>query len=211
MFSRTKSLVSIGLAVVCFVSCDRSPQLADNKVASSAQVEHTSTTQRAQAPQQDQVVTVHTKALRNFFDAHYAEDYARAYQYVSARDKKIRNLDEYKMASSGGAAALISGDHVSYVVREVAEGENEAFVVIDLTMPDMEILFTSFMDVIADSSITPEQGRQKVAESLAKKYPDKQYPMTTINKRYKMVKEADGWKIFLNWEAGRYPGDKVKK
>ena len=41
---------------------------------------------------------------------------------------------------------------------------------------------------------------EDISKMMAEKYKDKEVPMTTTNQSFELVKESDGWKVFLDLE-----------
>ena len=46
---------------------------------------------------------------------------------------------------------------------------------------------------------------------LAEKYTDKDIPLTTTREEFTLFKEADGWKVFLDWESEKVKAERDRK
>lgn len=136
----------------------------------------------------------------------------KAYEYVSSDDKKIKSLSEYKKGLSGSDSAFEKRikDNISYKVLKVTKTENEAIADVEVTKPDLEEMLKDFM-AKALSSVTERGAEYDLEAEIAQKYAGVDLPTTATTQEFKMRKENDGWKVFLDWKAEKEKKEKQEK
>lgn len=126
-----------------------------------------------------------------------------SYKYLSAQDKSIQLLDEYKSKGSEAKSnpiAMVLMSDMSFHVLTAEETGNTANVKVEITMPDMRVVFKDFMGMAFSGSL--EKATQKeISEMVAKKYENTKLPTMTKNTTFNLLKEKDGWKIFLDFKG----------
>ncbi len=126
---------------------------------------------------------------------------AEAYEYISQKDKAAVSVDEYakKQYMDDNAFAEAFTSKISYQIDEVTVTENTADAKVSITMPDFGSMFTDVMGA-AFMSVLGGVEEEGIAKIMAEKYKDKKMPMTTTTQSIELVKESDGWKVFLDLE-----------
>ena len=145
--------------------------------------------------------------LNKYLNASLKGRYEEAYNHISSADKSIKTLDEYLRENDKKdipfAKALISS--VSYKILKVTEDGERASADVEITLPDMEVIFRDIMGA-AFASAFGNKKEKEIEQALAKKYENANIPTTTQKQTFQLVKEQDGWKVFLDWKA-----EKIKK
>ena len=148
--------------------------------------------------------------LSKYLNATLNLQYEEGYKYISNKDKEIKQLKEFvsehEQADTPIAKALIN--KCSYKVKGVIVSENQAIATVELVIPDVLSILSDLMGATATSAFGEEKDDNEVAKALAEKYKNKNLPMTTIPETYKLIKEADGWKIFLDWETEKIEAER---
>lgn len=150
--------------------------------------------------------------LSSYLDASLKSRSEDAYGYVSTEDKAVKNLSEYKSETDKTdnpfAAVIVSS--VSYKVLKVTESGSTAIADVEITLPDMSVMFKDLMGA-AFSSALGGKGKAEIEKSIAKKYESGEVPKTTKNEEFHLLKEKDGWKVFLDWKAKKADKEKADK
>jgi hypothetical protein len=141
--------------------------------------------------------------LSKYLNATLHLQYEEGYKYISNKDKEIKQLkeflSEYEQEDNPIAKAL--NNKYSYKIKGVIVNGNQAIANVELIIPDVISILVDCMGATSSSALGEEKDDNGIAKALAEKYKNKDLPMTTIAETYKLIKEADGWKIFLDWET----------
>ncbi|MBU1999318.1 MAG: hypothetical protein KKE64_07490, partial [Candidatus Omnitrophica bacterium] len=126
---------------------------------------------------------------------------AEAYEYISQKDKAAVSVDEYakKQSMDENAFAEAFTAKISYKIDEITIARNEADAKVSITMPDFGSMFSDVMGAAFMSAFGGAK-EEDISKMMAEKYKDKEVPMTTTTQMFKLVKESDGWKVFLDLE-----------
>ncbi|MFQ5803335.1 MAG: cytochrome c oxidase assembly protein [Candidatus Methylomirabilales bacterium] len=159
--------------------------------------------------------------VRQYVKAVYSRNYAKAYPLISHADKKQKTREDYLRlhVSFDGTARELAAQLASYIRYENARTEfhgDRATVVLDLILPNgndpkLRKLLMDFDEGQLQS--LPEAEQEKISEILATAHQRDELPGIVGEERFELVKETDGWKVFLNWAGTvvvRFTGE-VKK
>ena len=142
-----------------------------------------------------------------YVQAVYSRNYAKAYSLISEDDKQYTPQEEYvelHVAFQGPALELAT-QLASYIrfenIRTELHGER-ATVAFDVTLPNgndptLRKLLMDFDE--AGLQALPEAEQERIAEILATAHQRGELPVIVGEERFELVKEADEWKVFLNW------------
>jgi len=152
------------------------------------------------------------EVLSTYLDASLKSRSEEAYGYVSTEDKAVKSLSEYKSETDKTdnpfAAVIVSS--VSYKVLKVTESGSTAKANVEITLPDMSVMFKDLMGA-AFSSAFGGKDKAEIEKSIAKKYETGDVPTTTKNEEIYLLKEKDGWKVFLDWKTKKAAKEKEEK
>lgn len=152
------------------------------------------------------------EVLKKYLDASLRGRYEEAYNYISSNDKSIKTLDEYirenNKKDSPIATALSSS--VSYKILRVTKTGETAKADVEITLPDMGVIFRDLMGA-AFASAFGNKDEKQIEQALAKKYKDANIPTTKQTQTFQLVKEQDGWKVFLDWKTEKIKKEKQAK
>ena len=141
--------------------------------------------------------------LSKYLDASLHGRHEEAYQYFSAKDKVIKSLQEYlseqSKEESPFAQALAS--KISYEIKEVTVTGNQAKANVEITASDFGGIFTDILGAAFMSAFGEKKDEKEMEKMLAEKYKGKDIPMTTTTQSFDLVKDADGRKVFFDWET----------
>jgi len=152
------------------------------------------------------------EVLSSYLDASLKSRSEEAYGYVSSEDKAVKSLSEYKEENDKEdnpfAAVIVS--NVSFEVLKVTETGSTAKADVGITLPDMGVMFKDLMGA-AFSSAFGGKDKSEIEKTLAKKYETGEVPTTTKNEEFHLLKEKDGWKVFLDWKTEKAEKEKADK
>jgi len=146
--------------------------------------------------------------IQAYLRATYARDYIDAYRYLSAEDRRVKDLDRYvqqRRAYYGFAleAAKKLADFIEIKPVTKPESQNRVQVNAHLKVPDLNKLSALFLDWNTyQLNSLPAADRKKIIESIEKKNRDGSLEMSEGEEKLELVKEGSEWRIFLNWSAG---------
>jgi hypothetical protein len=151
--------------------------------------------------------------LSKYLDASLHGRHEEAYQYVSARDKGIKSLQEYLAEESRDespfAHALTS--KISYKIKEATISGNKAKAIVDVTTPDFAVIFMDILGEAFISAFGEKKDEEEIKKMLVEKYQGKDVPTATTTQSFDLVKDVDGWKVFFDWEIKKKVGEVMRQ
>jgi Cytochrome c oxidase assembly protein CtaG/Cox11 len=143
-------------------------------------------------------------AIEGYLRATYARDYFDAYRYISAADRRVKDVDRYvqqKGAFMGFAleAARKLADFLEIRTTQKQTAPDRIQAVTKIGVPDASLLFN--LDFRKLNAMSVDERRQLI-KSWEKKKRDGSLQMTEVEEKLELVKEGNEWRIFLNWAAG---------
>jgi hypothetical protein len=93
----------------------------------------------------------------------------------------------------------------SYQIGEVTIEDDRAQASVNIAVPDFSVIFADLLGTAFRSAFSGSE-KEEIEKKLAEKYKDKEIPMTTKSEKFHLVKDDDGWKVFLDWKT-----QKIKK
>ena len=147
------------------------------------------------------------EVLSSYLDALLKGRYKEAYSYVSSEDKVTRDLQSYlkenEKKDNPFAQAIVS--KVSYKIVKLEKSDKKATADVEITLPDFDSIFADVLGA-AFKSVFSGGDEKEMEKILAKKFESGEVPLTTKEETFKLVKEEDGWKVYLDWKT-----EKIKK
>ena len=148
-----------------------------------------------------QVLTAYLKFL-------YARDFRRAYQFISAEDRRLKTQNDYVRERGPftgfalGAARKLSGLIEARPVSQQPEG-NRSRVRLALKLPDANALSGLLLDwdeKRLNNLSAPQQG--KILSTIDALSRQNKLPMVEGEEEFVLLRENARWKLYLNWAAG---------
>ena len=145
--------------------------------------------------------------LKQYLTAVYSRDYDAAYQWVSAADREVKSREQYLRENpsfSGPALRLVRTLAHQMEINDVrsADHGDKTTLRFNLKLPDasdpsLQKIFLDF-DLDRINGLSAEEGRaiERQINTLAK---NNKLPTLEGEEQWDLVKEADGWRVFLNW------------
>lgn len=137
--------------------------------------------------------------LSNYLDFLDKNDYVAAYKLLSVKDKEARTLKSFSSTNSPGfspgfnAVYKFLTKNTEYKIAEVKENKDKAVVKVTFTGPNSSAVWRALIsETLRDKN---EMDTYKALESEFKS----KIPFESKSVSYNLVKEKDGWKVFLNF------------
>lgn len=152
------------------------------------------------------------EVLNNYLDASLKGRYKEAYSYISAEDKKVKDLQSYIEQNEKGESpfAQLIASKVSYKIIKLEELDNKVTAKVQITLPDFGSMFADFMGA-AFKSAFGSGDKKEIEKALAKKFENGEVPLTNKKDTYTLVKEGNNWKVFLDWKTEKIQKEKEEK
>ncbi len=146
--------------------------------------------------------------LQTYLRATYARDFIEAYRFISSADRKVRDLNRYVQQRGPFAGftlelakKLSESIEIKFKARQDTPTRIQA--VINYKVPDPKKLAPLLLnwDSYRLNSLSAAE-RQQLIEGIDKKKHDGAIGMSEGEENFALVKETDGWRVFLDWAAG---------
>lgn len=144
--------------------------------------------------------------LSRYINANQHGQFEEAYELVSSDDKAIKSLESYLSEAKGEILSIT----FSYQIEEVTITGDRANASVLITVPDFSAIFPKLLGTAFLSALGVTDSEQ-LAEKLAEKYPHNAIPRTTKSETFHLLKENDGWKMFLDWKSEKIKAEKEAK
>lgn len=152
------------------------------------------------------------EVLRSYLDASLKGRTEEAYSHVSSEDKAVKSLEEYKAETDNkdNPFSTVLTSSVSFKIQNVTKTGSAANADVEITLPDMGVMLKDIMGAAFASAFSGKDNAE-LEQTIAKKYENGEVPTTTKNEEYHLLKENEGWKVFLDWKAQKAAKEKEQK
>jgi hypothetical protein len=146
--------------------------------------------------------------LERYLRAVYARDFREAYNYVSAHDQRLKDVHSYSRDRGSFTgftleAARTVASSLELVALEQRLEQNRATVKVKARVPDATKLNSLLHDWDSDRlERLSGAARKSLLETVERQRRDRNIAMVESEETFELVREADTWKIFLNWAGG---------
>jgi len=146
--------------------------------------------------------------LHSYLRATYARDFVEAYRLISKDDRKVRDLNRYvqQRGPFNGFALEVArklSESIEIETIQRRDSANRTQAVIKYKVPDPKKLAPLVLNWDQFRlNLLSAADRNQVIESIEKKKRDHSLDMSEGEEAFDLVKEAEGWRVFLNWAAG---------
>ncbi len=140
--------------------------------------------------------------LIQYLDASYRFDLEEAYRHISSKDKAVRSFTEYRRRREMLRETLAGtfAGKFSYQVQTVDAQDSVAEVTVKIQASDFLGRLGDFASTAFVSILGMWDGRS-FDSAPVKKYKTGKMLMAASAKKFKLLKESDGWKVFLGWKT----------
>ena len=134
-----------------------------------------------------------------YLKADLVGDHNKAYDYISAQDKKKKSLQQYVSEQSkndGSEFIKLIIDKTTFKILNEQVNGNVANIEVATTTVDLNIIANEF----ANAALQAAAGKtfEDIQQELAAKYKKQDLPLNTYKSSYTLVKENNKWKVLLN-------------
>jgi len=139
-------------------------------------------------------------ALEKYLTATTAGNLDEAYGHISSQDRQAKTLAEYKSENSDNPFAIILARQTTYEIQDIQVDGANASATAKVTRPDLAGVAKDFFGAAFSAALGGKDSKQ-LQQQLADKYANQKLPTTTSSETFRLVKESDGWRVFLDWET----------
>lgn len=140
--------------------------------------------------------------VSKYLDEYQNGNFDKAYDLLSVKDKAVKSKQEYSsdLQEFAGLAKMMAGK-ITYNVKDVKVTGEKALATVDITSPDPskmmgELFGAAMKSAFGGGGKTDEKEMEKIAEKMK----DKDMPTITRTEQYELVKDKDGWRVYMGWE-----------
>jgi len=146
--------------------------------------------------------------VEKYLKALYARDFRAAYQQISSSDQRLKDVHTYsrergEFRDFALEVARAVAQDIEVRLLEQRIGQERATVKVKAQLPDAERLNSLLLDWDSERlerlSMTE---RKTLLDTIDQQRREQKTAMTAGEETFNLVKEASGWKIFLDWAAG---------
>lgn len=155
-----------------------------------------------------------SNVLNQYLAETFKLDYESAYSKLSNEDKSIKSLQEYLAENDKGEFGFLAktiADKSTFKIIEIEQDKNKAKAIVELTIPDGEKIAGELMVSLFSKMFSDNLDENEMASKIEEKYKDEEIPLTTKTDTMNLVKDDDGWKIYLNWKQEKLEKEREEK
>lgn len=158
----------------------------------------------AKAAERQEITTV----VENYVKALYARDFRAAYEQISSADQRLKDVHSYNRERGEFRdftleAARAVAQSVSVRVVELRVDGERGTAKITANVPDATKLNPLMLDWESERlERLSASERKALLDTIDRQRRDEKIAMVAAEETFNLVKEAGGWKLFLNWAAG---------
>lgn len=146
--------------------------------------------------------------VRSYLRATYARDFVAAYRFISAEDRNLRDVNRYvqQRGPYGGFildAARKLSEFIELEILNAQESPRGVRVAIKYRVPDSQKIAPLLLDWDPRRlNSLPAAERKQIINELDKRRHEGSLEMSEGQEIFELVREANEWRVFLNWQAG---------
>ncbi|MGZ8520827.1 MAG: hypothetical protein ACXWX7_11830 [Candidatus Binatia bacterium] len=158
----------------------------------------------AKAAERQEITTV----VENYVKALYARDFRAAYEQISSADQRLKDVHSYNRERGEFRdftleAARAVAQSVSVRVVELRVDGERGTAKVTANVPDATKLNPLMLDWESERlERLSASERKALLDTIDRQRRDEKIAMVAGEETFNLVKEAGGWKLFLNWAAG---------
>lgn len=147
------------------------------------------------------------QVIEAYVRATYARDFVEAYRFISADDRKLRDLNRYVQQRGAFSGFILEAAKKLSAAIEIKPSEeaigDRVHLLVKYRVPDINKIAPILLnwDPYRLNALSAGD-RKQLLSALEKKRQDRSLEMIDGEARFQLVKEGNDWRIFLNWAAG---------
>jgi len=141
------------------------------------------------------------EALAGYLDAVNQGSAVSAYKFVSSNDRQFKGIKQYiaDLSSERNNLVRAFGARTTYKIKGVEKKGGQAGVTVEITAPDYAAIVAEVFS--GDPEGISGESESRIRQQVEQAYKGGQIPMTDNEWVYQLVKEPEGWKVYLGWES----------
>ena len=146
--------------------------------------------------------------VRSYLRATYARDFVAAYRFISAEDRNVRDVNRYVQQRGPYSGFILDaarklGEFIEVEILNAQESPRGVRVAIKYRVPDPQKIAPLLLDWDARRlNSLPATGRRQIIDALDKRQHEGSLAMSEGQEIFELIREANEWRVFLNWQAG---------
>ncbi|MGA1823305.1 MAG: hypothetical protein ACMUIP_01485 [bacterium] len=142
------------------------------------------------------------KVLNNYLNSSLGGRYKESYFYISAKDKAVKDLQSYcnENDKKDNLFANFIFHEASYRILKLEKSGKTARADVEIMLPDSQAILADVRGS-AFSSALRDGDKEEIERIITKKYESDKVPLSRENETFELVKEKEGWKVFLDWRT----------
>lgn len=149
-----------------------------------------------------------TQVLDRYLKAVYARDFKEAYRWISLEDRRLKDEKRYVRERGGFSGFTLEvakrlAGFIEVALVEKALTGDRATLKLQLRLPDANKLSSALLEWDEErlSALSPKE-KLTLIQRLEQWHKKNKIPVIEGEENFALVREANGWRIFLNWAAG---------
>jgi hypothetical protein len=138
------------------------------------------------------------EVLSKFLENYFHDNYDNAYEFLSSKDKAVKSKQEFSKDFKKSVGQAFAGK-ITFNIKDVKVMGDKALATVDITTPDLSGVMGEVFGVAMKSAFSGGKVDEKEMKIVAEKMKDKNMPTTTRTELYDLVKDKDGWRIYMGW------------
>lgn len=144
----------------------------------------------------------------SYLRATYARDFVAAYRFISAEDRKVRDMNRYVQQRGPYSGFILDaarklGEFIQVEILNAQESPRGVRVTIKYRVPDPQKIAPLLLNWDARRlNSLPATGRRQIIDALDKRQHEGSLEMNEGQEIFEFIREANEWRVFLNWQAG---------
>jgi hypothetical protein len=146
--------------------------------------------------------------IRNYVRATYARDFVAAYRFISAEDRNVRDINRYVQQRGPYSGFILDAarklsEFIEVGTLNAQESPRGVRVAIKYRVPDPQKIAPLLLnwDPRRLNSL-PAAERKQIIDALDQRNQQDSLEMSEGTETFELIREADEWRVFLNWAAG---------
>jgi len=147
-------------------------------------------------------------AIQGYLRATYARDFVVAYRIISAEDRKVRDLNRYVQQRGPYSGFILDAarklsEFIEVEILNAQESPRGVRVAIKYRVPDPQKIAPLLLnwDPRRLNSL-PATERRQIIDALDKRKQEGSLEMSEGQEIFELIRDANEWRVFLNWAAG---------
>ena len=146
--------------------------------------------------------------IQSYLRATYARDFVAAYRFISAEDRKVRDVNRYVQQRGPYSGFILDAarklsEFIEVGTLNAQESPRGVRVAIKYRVPDPQKIAPLLLnwDPRRLNSL-PAAERKQIIDALDQRKQQGSLEMSEGTETFELIREADEWRVFLNWAAG---------